>query len=136
MGQIISANKSPLVVNFEGKSALIQRHVKFEDAIAAVHSAKTFELLEREFYFTAHLPRVGDEELEITEDVWAKVIERLDSVTIRVLSDEVIARRIAVSSIPSYETATEGSPRVGQLVQLEPAGDNQSGLDQLGDQKN
>ncbi len=102
----IPQNSSPLVVNWDGKSAIISRHIQYEvaivnlhvrsvdiypqDAVAAVKAVRTFKesLSHHEIYFTAYLPQIGEEEFELSEDAWGKVLESITTLNVHVVGQD------------------------------------------------
>ncbi|KAF9038378.1 hypothetical protein BDZ89DRAFT_1061354 [Hymenopellis radicata] len=83
-------NSSPLVVNLDGKSAIISRHTQYEDAVAAVKAIRTFKesLSDRDIYFTAYLPNIGEEEFELSEDAWRKVLDSIITLNVHVVGQD------------------------------------------------
>ncbi|KIY69407.1 hypothetical protein CYLTODRAFT_420699 [Cylindrobasidium torrendii FP15055 ss-10] len=86
-GPSVPQNKNPLVVNFRGRTAVITRHATYDETLAAIKTVKTFkpELSSRDVYLTAFIQRLGDEEFEITDDAWLKVIDSIDVLYIHIV---------------------------------------------------
>ncbi|KAF8908822.1 hypothetical protein CPB85DRAFT_1308871 [Mucidula mucida] len=110
----IPQNSSPLVVNWDGKSAIISRHIQYEDAVAAVKAVRTFKesLSHHEIYFTAYLPQIGEEEFELSEDAWGKVLESITTLNVHVVGQDDRQNPAVHTPAPPYEVSTNGYQKI------------------------
>ncbi|KIY69406.1 hypothetical protein CYLTODRAFT_227965 [Cylindrobasidium torrendii FP15055 ss-10] len=112
-GPSVPQNKTPLIVNFQGKTAIVARHPTYDDTLTAIKTVKTFkpELSNRDMYLTAHLECYGEEEFEITNDAWLKVIDSIDVLYIHIVgSNEGAHTSSRLPLIPSWARGSQPHP--------------------------